>query len=280
MGVKQTIPSSTNAPKTLNFAKLRGLDCSTSPFEVSTSRAVDMKNIINEDGINHKRPGWKEFSVFVDGGKVSHAFDAGNGKRLLAGNNAIIVTDSDWKGIKIFSGYDTTNVIFRKLSDNKILINFTKDSSYEYYVLDMEKLEIEQIKYTPTTTISINDDSVASTRKSFEEPSLITNKRINKIISNDKAHRLTVQYEGTNEYEFINRLTFTNNKLQSISWEREPLQTQPLSKTAVLLEDVYTFDIKLKLADSCIVYKKTDDGEEAITSIDLKEDTIIYVKEA
>ena len=60
MAVKQTIPSNTNQTKSLTFSKLRGVDYSSSPFEVSTSRAVHMKNMINEDGVNHKRPGWSE----------------------------------------------------------------------------------------------------------------------------------------------------------------------------------------------------------------------------
>ena len=58
MAVKQTIPSNTNQTKSLTFSKLRGVDYSSSPFEVSTSRAVHVKNMINEDGVNHKRPGW------------------------------------------------------------------------------------------------------------------------------------------------------------------------------------------------------------------------------
>jgi hypothetical protein len=60
MGVRQQIPSSTGQPRQMGFAKLRGVDYSTSPFEVNPSRAVDMRNIINDDGINHKRPGWSE----------------------------------------------------------------------------------------------------------------------------------------------------------------------------------------------------------------------------
>ena len=58
MGVKQNVPNNANETKSMKFSKLRGVDYSSSPFEVSTSRAVHSKNMINEDGVNHKRKGW------------------------------------------------------------------------------------------------------------------------------------------------------------------------------------------------------------------------------
>ena len=60
MAVRQTVVSDTNSPKTLTFNKLRGVDYSSSPFEVTPSRATSMKNMINKDGVNHKRNGWSE----------------------------------------------------------------------------------------------------------------------------------------------------------------------------------------------------------------------------
>ncbi len=303
MGVKQQIPSSTNAPKSMQFAKLRGLDCSTSPFEVATSRAVDMRNIINDDGINHKRQGWTENTEFLknvarfsNDGTLVNAYDLGNDNLLLAFTNAFIIVNEKGDETNRFNYPIPTvsKVKFIKIDNRKLLI-FYEDAYGNENSLTFEtylKIILQEEKYVPTTTISINPDSEKdATRESFEEPSLVSNKRKNKLLGN-KAMQLTIQYEGENNI-FLGDVKLTNPSGQSLIGRFDGGDS--LKKvTAVLLKNKYDLDIKfLDGAASVIYIKKTVEKtnettgiikeevvEEVITSINLTEDTTIYVKEA
>ena len=293
MGVKQQIPSSTNAPKTMQFAKLKGVDYSTSPFEVNPSRAVDMRNIINDDGINHKRPGWTEntdvLRLFVSDQKVLALCQLDKTRYLLAYSQAIVVLYNDDRNPIILKNIDkgATSINFYKAGSKKIVIEYdfgdTKD--IDLLTIENDKYEFSKFDYIPTTTISINADSVASTRKSFEEPSLTTNKRINKIISNDKAIRVTVEYAGENKYGVLSKVVFTNRKGQIVMWEDLDIYSQYEHVTAVLLKDEYEISVSMPSTNTPIIFviEQDEDGkdvEKQITSINLEEDITIYVKEA
>ena len=294
MGVKQQTPSSTNAPKTMQFAKLKGVDYSTSPFEVNPSRAVDMRNIINDYGINHKRPGWTENTEFLKklggyGEKIIGLYQIDDSRYIVGYSDRVAIFSKDGEYLH-GKAADTTilSIDFHRLDKNRILILSDLGAFKGIDILSLTRDGYEYLKfdYTPTTTISINADSVASTRKSFEEASLTTDKRKNKIISNDKAIRVRVEYAGTDDYQLLQKVTFTNKKGQSVVWEDLDAFATYTNVTAVLLEDNYDISVTLKKGsvDSVIFIKKKDengkDTEETITSIDLTEDITIYAKEA
>jgi len=46
--------------------KFKGVDTSSPVYAVDTSRASAMRNFININGANHKRPGWRQFARFKD----------------------------------------------------------------------------------------------------------------------------------------------------------------------------------------------------------------------
>lgn len=305
MAVKQQIPSSTNAPKTMQFAKLKGVDYSTSPFEVNPSRAVDMRNIINDDGINHKRPGWTENTEFLRkvsrfqfGDKLLNAFDLNNGNLMLAFPGQLVIVDSDFKEVKSFLVTPMNNkskTRFVRIDNRKILIFYTIETGEENFIyFDTYLNEFSEYDYIPTTTISINPDSQKeSSKASLEEPSLISNKRKNKILSGDKAPRITIEYAGENAGEYLNKVKLTGTSGNSLMGYFDASKAYK-KITAVMLEDVYELDITLLLSTSSLIYikkkvEKVDETtgitkeeviEEVITSIDLTEDTTIYIKEA
>ena len=66
MAVKQSIPSYTNTNKSLTLGNFKGIDASSSPFEVDISRATYCQNLINENGVNHKRQGWTQDNELND----------------------------------------------------------------------------------------------------------------------------------------------------------------------------------------------------------------------
>ena len=299
MGVKQQIPSSTNAPKSMQFAKLRGLDCSTSPFEVSPTRAVNMRNIINDDGINHKRQGWTENTTFLknvarfsQNGVLVNAYDLGNDNLLLAFTDVFTIVNKNGDETHKFN-YPIPNVSkvkFVKIDNRKLLI-FYQDAEGNENSLTFEtyaKIILQEEKYVPTTTISINPDSEKdATRESFEEPSLVSNKRKNKLLGN-KAMQLTIKYDGETD-DRLGDIKITSQDGKSL------IGSFTYSKvTAVLLKGTYNLDIKDFYGSNRVIYikktvEKTNETtgiikeevvEEVITSINLIEDTTIYVKEA
>ena len=58
--------SSQSNQKTFQLGQLKGVDISSSPLNVKSTRASSMVNMINRDGINHKRNGWKDTITFYD----------------------------------------------------------------------------------------------------------------------------------------------------------------------------------------------------------------------
>jgi hypothetical protein len=328
MAVRQQIPSSTGQPRQMGFAKLRGVDFSTSPFEVDGSRAVDMKNMINDDGVNHKRQGWTENNELVEktrrvthtNGEILNACDIGNNRILLVfvGKVVVIRLTDETVLLNEYLGAVTSEyeVKFFKINVNKIVIAFIDkkvDSSFTK-TLDCSGagfVKFVNNEYIPTTTISINADSEkTSTRDSFEEPSLILNKRKNSLLSSDKLPKLTIVYDGEVEDEYLGTMTLTNTSSnKSLKGYFDAAQSYK-QVTASLIKGTYNLEIGLlkstttsvRIEQDVEVTKETevtkkdpDTGEDIkqiitevvketqkvpITSVELKEDTTIFVKEA
>ena len=281
MGVKQQIPSSTNSPKSMQFAKLRGLDCSTSPFEVSPTRAVDMRNIINDDGINHKRQGWSENTELLQklgvyGQDIVGIYQIDYRYIVVKGDSLNIITNTQEVLFRqVVEGGGVLGARIVKLEDNRYLIisDLGTFKGFDILILENDTINFQKFDYAPMTTMSINADSEeTSTRQSFEEPSLTTTKKRNSLISSDKAYRLTFEYVGKSSDYITRILIFHGKSGQSLYKELEPGYTDI---TAILVKGVYTFEVSMKYGN-CIVTNK--DGE-LIEGIELTEDTTLYIKE-
>ena len=221
MGVKQTIPSSTNAPKALSFAKLRGLDCSTSPFEVTTSRATDMKNIINDDGINHKRQGWSEnhkinqlLSENYSNEEVVSVHKILNDTVVVLAKHVVVFNKNSLKkSISINSLYNDITEADFLVRKNEVVIYCYAGINTLVYIVDLVKFNISEYEpYIPTTTVSINPiSSETSTRDSLDFANLLTTKITNSLIGNKETefHQLYV----TVDYSNISNKIFENLKL-------------------------------------------------------------------
>lgn len=226
MAVKQTIPSNTNQTKSLTFSKLRGVDYSSSPFEVSTSRAVHMKNIINEDGVNHKRPGWTSNLSINRSNNLSPIYDICEfgGRYLVVALFGYDVDLYEWDGKgnfisnrKIVKHIAYTNGEpytysgrFTKISEDRML--FTGNNTgiavtnnfvvitYNKETDSIEGYETEDVLYIPTTSISINstkDNVDINSGVAYEERNMLTTKRKNSLIGeNIETIKITFKYQG------------------------------------------------------------------------------------
>lgn len=205
MAVKQNIVASANSTQALTFSKLRGVDYSSSPFEVSSTRAVSIKNIINEDGVNHKRCGWTtDLAVNKNGvkAKIYDICELGDKYCVVATlNNTTSVSLYIWDGSSKLevaqfllnigdSSYDevpekilvpmgANKVFVIGMSNNPVMILYNKqNSTYEVKT---------DAFYIPTTSISINaSDELEKGATAFEEKNMLTNKRKNSLIGKTK----------------------------------------------------------------------------------------------
>lgn len=284
MGVKQQIPSSTNAPKSMSFAKLRGLDCSTSPFEVSPTRAVDMRNIINDDGINHKRQGWTENTKLmkklgVFGQDIVGIYQIDYRYIVVKSDSFNIITDSQQILFQqAIEGGEIIGARIVKLEDNRYLIvsDLGTFKGIDILILENNTINFQKFDYAPMTTISINADSEeTATRQSFEEPSLTTTKKRNSLISSDKTYRLTIQYTGETE-DYLQLVSIykegANKNIQKGFYRTTEV-------TAILLSGKYKVGVTLINNTNHIL--TNEDGEELVKDkyISINKDTTIYVKE-
>lgn len=154
---------------TAKLSDFRGVDLSSSPLRVATSRATYMRNFICENGVNHKRPGWRE-EVKLDG-KVNGIFpfkeDVQDVMLVHAGVKIYRVTCSEghWHADDITGGLAlsdrSSQCFFRDgraflLGCGDYLVYGPKDmeATPKEYVLQ----RVRDIAYVPTTTISIPPD--------------------------------------------------------------------------------------------------------------------------
>lgn len=221
MAVKQSIPSYTNTNKSLTLGNFKGIDASSSPFEVDVSRATYCQNLINENGVNHKRPGWKTIlSLNKIGTRALFHWNLNGNKRFLAIGikkengmcdlfiNLYRYTKSDFSDIsEIWENKSTISeeefnmmadlykIDFEKfycfIKEDKVFVFGTGEVTliYNDELLSIDGRSIESGKglethtYIPTTTISINRDSQKeSTRQSKEHANLLSKYRRNTLL--------------------------------------------------------------------------------------------------
>ena len=216
MAVKQTIPTYTNSTKSLTLGNFKGIDASSSPFEVKTTRATYCQNLINENGANHKRRGWtvnEEMFGFIYEHGFTDLMDVKrvtfrvNGKNVKAtvfvgfcrddtdlrvavkfDDNESYSSSEDYQSLGVW----TTKKTFHCFESNGNIYFITCGNFYIVTALEKDGGgykasfgHIEYNSYRPTTTISINnelEESEGSTRKSFEYANLLTTYRKNKLI--------------------------------------------------------------------------------------------------
>ena len=256
MAVKQQIPSSTNAPKTLNFAKLRGVDFSTSPFEVASTRATDMKNLINEDGVNHKRPGWSENNKISEiiantygSEKVLAVTKAQKHTVIVMPTRILVFYNNVLKVTKDILNKTITNADFVIRKSEVIIYCYLIDGITETYVLNLSTLEINIADpYIPTTTVSINPiSSETSTRGSLDFANILTTKITNSLVAN-KETEFSKLYV-TIDYSALPNILFENVELKFY-----------FSKTGGTNgEEINDVEIKLEKKTSSFVYNSAID---------------------
>lgn len=194
----------------------KGVDFSSPPLRVQANRASNMSNFINEYGVNKKRNGWNElFKIEINRvpQRINGIFWYVNRdhKEMLvhAGKRFYRIKHTEEKAyipedITLSSTYAPAKCNPSLLQDKRSQMFSNKGKAYiigcgDYLVYGSwdggETYELRRVAnnidtYIPTTTISIDDDTVLDdTRSSLDDVNCLTPKRINQLLGSSEANR-------------------------------------------------------------------------------------------
>ena len=151
---------------TAKLSDFRGVDLSSSPLRVSTSRATYMRNFISENGVNHKRPGWRELLALS--GRINGIFPFLEGAEdvllVHAGTRIFRVacTDGQWSKTDLTGELaltDSRSQCFYRdgraffVGCGDYLAYGPKDPPAEEKAYTLQR--VRDIAYIPTTTTAI-----------------------------------------------------------------------------------------------------------------------------
>lgn len=189
----------------LVLSDFKGVDFSSSPFRVSPSRATQMKNLINEYGTNHKRPGWREIRDLKPFGS-EESFAVNGMFEYRHGGHEVVIVHAGRKLYRINAagGISDDLTEYECISEGFTLTDERSQAFYsggrlymvgvgDYLVYgswdEGESYELRRVygdtdTYIPTTTISIDDDSHESdtARATLDQINLLTPYRKNKLL--------------------------------------------------------------------------------------------------
>lgn len=205
---------STKERKTITLSNFRGVDLSSSKYNVQTNRATKMRNLINQNGVNQKRKGWNQ--VY----KIENADRIGQGIKMLyrytfedqdyflvyAGKKFYKVEDNGKITDITLSGYDHDSVLVppsapnivneEYLIDEKCQVFMNNGKAYivgcgdylvygkwkdGYYAL--RRVENNEDTYIPTTTISIDANGTKDpARSSLDDENILSPYRYNTCV--------------------------------------------------------------------------------------------------
>lgn len=195
-----------------------GADFSSSPLKVKQNRATKMQNFINEYGVNKKRNGWHELFCIRDSDgktqKINGIFPFKQEEQdiliIHAGTKIYKVTWNsleahyDYSDITLSSSYEAALVQPARLKDQRSQAFVNKGKCYilgcgDYLVYgtwnDGDSYELRRVAnnedtYIPTTTVSIDADSVEDVNvSSLDAVNLLSSKRRNKLLGSSSSNQ-------------------------------------------------------------------------------------------
>ena len=197
--------------------KFKGVDTSSPVYAIDHSRASAMRNFININGANHKRPGWRQFARFKDTSgndlKINGYFDvtvAGSKVKLVyAGTMFYVFNGSSYDPITSVSHdiiSSCATVDFSLLEDRKASMFVYDDKAYfvgmgdilvlgkfsSEGTLELRRVYGDEHTFIPRTTTNIapneaetdeNDQPITyASRQTDRDVNLLTPFRYNELI--------------------------------------------------------------------------------------------------
>lgn len=186
--------------KKLTLGEFRGVDFSTSPLSVSSSRATKAQNFIRENGVNRKRHGWK--SLYQFSGKRINGIFAFNGGYVIHAGDAYYFADKNFStAVSLMKTCtyapatpsqtvtDCRSEAF--LSNGRLYLIGAGD--YLVYGAWDGKYELRRVAdnkdtYVPLTTAGIGvvgEETSGSSQTAIDAPNLLTRWRKNQLVGKE-----------------------------------------------------------------------------------------------
>ena len=192
----------------LTISDFRGVDFSSSPFQVNTNRASFAKNFITDYGTNVKRNGWRQEIQILSGGKpqpINGIFEYYEGEQKIflvhAGRRFFrVIKEGDGYSVKDITNtgtYEPAKVQTDRLKSARSQCFRQKERAYiigcgDYLVYgswdegktyELRRVADNEDTYIPTTTISIDSDRTKDdVRASLDEVNLLSSYRKNSLL--------------------------------------------------------------------------------------------------
>lgn len=165
----------------LTISNFKGVDFSSSAVNVQSNRSSYMRNLINEGGVNKKRNGWNELKVYTE--KINGIYEAPMKRGMLVHAGTKIYWDSN-RSVLVENVQNKRSQAFYK--DDKVYIVCGDIYVFKYAadtgVIATRLLDSDEI-YIPTTTISIDNDTVTDTvRATLDDINCLTKWRKNTLV--------------------------------------------------------------------------------------------------
>lgn len=206
MGIRISNSSKLKERRVYTFENFRGVDFSTSPYKVLNTRATYAQNLIYENGTVRKRTGWVSLCKLPARINGLFSFELENEKVVLAYAGTTFYS-LIWDCVRQKYSYkDITNTCTfapagidkTKLIDQRIQIFLNDNKAYiigcgDYLVFgkwgadfELRRVYGNEDTYIPTTSINIDNDSVADeARAVLDSVNILTPWRINKLLGAD-----------------------------------------------------------------------------------------------
>ena len=182
----------------LTLADFKGVDFTSSPHRVAANRAVELSNLIYENGMNQKRKGWRQkYDFYASDFKplpINGIFHFKNEEKdvlLVIAGTHVVEQGDDRREVGAFTSDGKARCRFFMNQGRCYILNGTQILVYgkwedgEYRAIDL--LSVSDL-YVPTTTVSIgsylsNDTQIAL----LESPNLLTRRRKNGLHTDSQS---------------------------------------------------------------------------------------------
>lgn len=206
--------------RSLTLSDFKGVDFSSSTLNVKSNRATNMRNFINEHGVNKKRNGWNQLIRIKENGEVqpingifeySHKTNIGLHEALIVHAGARFYRIEKTDGVYNYAEYDDiteeANEAYRPitgyLKSERSQAFFNKNRMYiigcgDFLVYgtwdngdtyQLRRVADNEDTYVPTTSISVistNNQYKIGARTSHDEINLLSSIRKNKALGTEE----------------------------------------------------------------------------------------------
>lgn len=189
----------------VQLTDFKGVDFSSSPLRVQVNRASSAVNLINEYGVNHKRNGWNQVAniqasinlIFKYVYNETEQIIVQAGKRFYKLSLNEQTNKYDYTDIINTCTYSDARIKLEELISERSQVFFNNGKAYiigcgDFLVYGTwnkgETFELRRVvdnedTYIPTTTISIDNDTVIDdTRASLDDINFLSNRRKNQML--------------------------------------------------------------------------------------------------